>query len=1299
MAKISKKKTLTSLAAVTLALSSTITAFAYISPTAVFFGQNTFRTHQNSQLKNGNTWTRVASVSGVGGLSTPIGDGSTLVNASSATQSLYIYDTSSWKSSGGGLYTPAAQPITVPMSSLGLSPTPVIFNSSPIYVPATGMIYLQTKDWLLEINKQGTLINHVSISFDNPASGVEHYSNTPPVSESYLEAVSYPLYTSASDLNPRGIDSPSGLSIPIVDTIWVSSQNGILYAISASDLHVIWAENLRTRLDASPSLVTADNGQTFVAVTGASSPNNSAIPPGQTQPVNGQGSGYLFLINPLNWNVYSFANSKSTMGSVSAPIGVSQSNRTGTIMWNNISADVFRGHVTTDKNGNAVLQNFAWSLSKYNGQDVADNSESAFDALNHHYIIPISTGGGTGVGVYYTQSTNNNYRIVAGSLAPAGSSEIDSNGNIYLADKSGNMDQLNVSPNFGLVGVKQLFSDGAGTGGLTTPSLLYLNNPWGTQSAFLAMDTSGGMVLYTDLGETLNWSANYTSSEPTKFSSPLTLAVKSENLPNDPNNHDTITFSMSVNGGKSLPLSNLSWYPYNGGTPRPAGSTYQLSTTQLNNALATYKAKYGGWKSTGANSVVITASKTTTDAFNYDFSGENPIKPNDTSATVTISFPAPIVAPPTTTGKSGNLVVPQWYLAKYFKYSGTAARLTDSIYLYPQGSAPRGGWWVGSPHLSPSGSINFLGVDPTGLQDWLYSSKTDLYHDTNVKPITYPFKLSESFNTDADLLAVKSNDTTFNHSLLAKWLNSTSPFTTISSTTKNSLGSKSTISKSQSLQYSSKTGRTFTLSQEYKYEYSCGSAKHPATCIGTGTWSEQGVETDQKINYANAVTFNQYLPSPSKTPNTFTNKTDTTESGFAYYTQQSPSTLYIDPEVLQFYDQPNPATSFVPTLPTYTLHGVFTAGQRLRPIKPVSYSSVEFDGTMRPYATTSFPVSGEGLPGLKSALMLPANSIGIEAAANGAQVLANVTSNATITARTFTLDVNPLVKSTWGNSTYSPVQPANAFLNSLGTGVSASSTSPIPQSGLKLPTTTTGDFNITHLPFGKNLYGGVTKDLHGNEKGTKETDYYLVIRGGQFLSIGTSLNNDTQYSATTLQSAHPRLYQALVNMHIISSPNIFNAFEQNQGTPLTENDASGVNIANLANTIRGTTGTTEATQDGKGWYSEDSRMLMIREYATTFTVPSMNWGNHISNRLNNPSDPNYQYVKGVVDPTYWNGSNLYLDTTWKLPNGSFLEYDPNSMTPNYYLTGVKNPQQMSPRTVSLIVSNHQPQNQLTFGGQ
>lgn len=494
---------------------------ALASGTPAQFGENPQRTHENG-INDPIPWKKIVNISNfdfngqsisMTGNGSPIAQDKTLIAPVTAPNSdpdqvgyLVSYDMGNWVN--------GAPSQNWSKSLLGVS------NSTPII--SNGNTYVAAGNTLFGFDKSGQRINY---SIGNIGSSSPVYRN---------QVVSHPLYVMAAQ---------QGTS---ADSIWVSSQNGWLFAINPTDLSQQFFINIGSRLDGSPSLVRDTTGTSYIAVGTAYSPNNTG------------GTGALYIVDPRTGQIVSSL--PNPMGNnspiVTAPISTGQ----GYLMWNDYAGDVFFYRLNP---GGTLTEIYKWPA--VGGAGKTTNQEAGFSSTTGYYLLPFSSD-------RFTMAINANnptqqpqkfeYLDASGSV----SSPVLSQKYLYVADNTGAINQIpNVASTFqngGMITVN--WATGPAALNLTNPTEAILGTPYGTQEPTLALVTTEGLQIWQTLGANYDFGSNfqgtYVNGQQISFTQPLKLTLKENNLNTVLFSNDQLDISYRVDGGAYQPLTSVNVY-------------------------------------------------------------------------------------------------------------------------------------------------------------------------------------------------------------------------------------------------------------------------------------------------------------------------------------------------------------------------------------------------------------------------------------------------------------------------------------------------------------------------------------------------------------------------------------------------------------------------------------------------------------------------------------------------------------------------------------------------------------------
>ncbi|MGJ9382856.1 hypothetical protein [Salipaludibacillus sp. CF4.18] len=514
------------------------------------------------------------------------------------------------------------------------------------------------------------------------------------------------------------------------------------------------------------------------------------------------------------------------------------------------------------------------------------------------------------------------------------------------------------------------------------------------------------------------------------------------------------------------------------------------------------------------------------------------------------------------------------------------------------------------PTLTPSGNIPFALIDPnTSGVDWAYSSNAKTVKgDDSVKNID-AYDIAANFKLSGDLLAVKTNDS-ISQNKLASWVNGDTLFDgLIGNTTTGQGGDTSTVTKTHTFKYGVdsqndpfKYSETDTDSysgdneiEDFKEIYANFKDNNRDNFSFTDIqWkSDTVVSLYQDSIYNNTTTFNNYIPINTSVVS-FSDKEESDDHSY-WKTHQDGASLQVNPEVLMAYDDQNGNTNVT-----------FVAGQEMREIDPVHYNKAEFkDVVVTPEIT-----------GMSAATDSNARQLASSLGAGGSEVIykGSATTNSfevggELEFKTYALDIgNTALKNTWGNSGYFSSSVNDNFLNEHGSKNSSGK--------WEVDLTAEGKFSIEG-----DTYGGEEEVLTATEKDSSNVEHTLEIRGGKLIGVNGSRN---------LSNLSSDLEEALERMNIVNGE-VFNSFERNNGAILTDSF-----MASVGSSMRGDS----SLAVGKGWYNEDSVVLTVREFTTTFDLPSHMYSDKLPMEfdtipnLNTPMDMSGFFSKGVTGHSY-----------------------------------------------------------------
>jgi hypothetical protein len=547
--------------------------------------------------------------------------------------------------------------------------------------------------------------------------------------------------------------------------------------------------------------------------------------------------------------------------------------------------------------------------------------------------------------------------------------------------------------------------------------------------------------------------------------------------------------------------------------------------------------------------------------------------------------------------------VPQWRLSKYMDNISSSGLVTQSIMKLTLPATT-----YRNAFLNPSGNLYFGLVNPD-LKDQPWAmSRAKLIGDKNVKNVSVPAPYA-NFTESGDLLAVKDNKSVGNVKL-ADWKNNFNLFVDrIGSASQGSAeADKTNVAKQFTFSYGVKSP-----SPTYIYSEDRLTRWVPRRWGGYYDWERwtSGPITPNYItaDYNTTVNFLRYNPKDNVAPKAFAPAKESV-NGKYWETAQDADVLKVNPEVLMAYDDQSGRTSVA-----------FAAGDKQKDIKPVHYNLAQF---MRVNVDPT-------LTGMSTATDTKAQQLGASIA-NGKAVVYKGSATTTnfevvgdLELKTFALDIgSSALKNSWNpGTTYSTDAINNEFLTRHASKDAATGK-------WKVTLDSTGKLVIGKDGADAKEYGGQTGQVVADQKSVAVKEHTLEIRGGKLNAVDGNRN---------LDSLPQELKDALTNMKVMGDDNIFNNLENGSGDNLSE-----ATVANLGNAVRGTSD----LSNGKGWYNEDSTVLIVREYTNTFTLPSFMYVDKIPMEVDGLATPMDKNQFFTATGTSAGGKEGHLKLTYKV---------------------------------------------------
>lgn len=532
-----------------------------------------------------------------------------------------------------------------------------------------------------------------------------------------------------------------------------------------------------------------------------------------------------------------------------------------------------------------------------------------------------------------------------------------------------------------------------------------------------------------------------------------------------------------------------------------------------------------------------------------------------------------------------GVIVPQWRWSKYWDMLPTTAKKYATFELIPPSPTT-----FRNAYTTPTGNISFRLIDPD-LRNvlWAYSKTKLLPGETNTKYISAYNRLA-TFGLTGDLLAVRAIPS-IDNIYISEWKNPMTLFDGRIISAIKGAGSVSSPEKKvfHTFKYGVNSGHDpFKWTEDRQV---CHSDSDGNVHCSWKPWTRNATSVYKTADYDVGVTFKRYIPKASKPVKEFDPEKEAI-NGKYWETWQSDKVLNVNPEVLMAYDDNRGNTSVA-----------FAAGDLMRQIKPVHYGLARYVNLdIKPDATGTSVATDSKAKQLAARL----GAGGKEVIYKGSGLLGSFEVKGELELKTFAVDIGPTsLKNSWNpNTTYNTDKVNEDFLSKFGTKGSD------------------GKWRVNlgvaaRMVIGSSEYGGQKGQIMLTQKGnTSVTTHMLEIRGGKLVGVNGSRD-------LTQLPAH--LKEALERMKISVSDNIFNTFERMQGDALTE-----PTVAYLGNALRGTSDLAV----GRGWYNEDTTVLVVREYTTVFDLPNYQFSDKVPMDLGSylavPVDKNQFFSKGLT---------------------------------------------------------------------
>ena len=588
---------------------------------------------------------------------------------------------------------------------------------------------------------------------------------------------------------------------------------------------------------------------------------------------------------------------------------------------------------------------------------------------------------------------------------------------------------------------------------------------------------------------------------------------------------------------------------------------------------------------------------------------------------------------------SSNNVVPQWRLSKYQAEYPTwltalmslslvgdegcyasASTLTPNAYRY----------WV----LNPNENRAEESTTPADMKfkPWVHSKALT----RGSYSVTHNFPMA-AVDVNGTLNLIK--DTASSKLLLAKWKdingepNLMKQYDIDMAYTPQS-GATNEYVKSDILDYGLENKNKFT--HKYGIEGGCcdgcssNSEKHRCRCgcrLGTEYPSPSYTDAEYAVN----ATFKRYIQSDkSKLTVSSDFKND---NGFTTMKYQLNETLNIYPEYGMIFDDDFGGTTVK-----------WLIGDKARQINPVVYQTLEHKVYVYPNSTgSSVATDTRALTQAKTIGEGNKQVIYKGAAVNTAfQIYKSDKKDGVglMTVKTYALDFKSGSHysqfngsgSAWGNN-YNSYDEHSALLTNIGNSNKAAITSKllVDSPSFNSLDYTGADKRSTSNPYKIVKYSGSSNNMTVVDSGNAVMfEHELIIRSGHLIGVkyNDRKGNISTVAITQLKAKDEALYNAILNMSLYNEDNdksktLFTSFDYKNGDVLSE-EKYATELASARRTMDGiATPDYAAIKNGDKWYSEDTTILVIREYVSNYEVPSTSVSDKLAmtvNGLNTPAN-------------------------------------------------------------------------------
>lgn len=369
--------------------------------------------------------------------------------------------------------------------------------------------------------------------------------------------------------------------------------------------------------------------------------------------------------------------------------------------------------------------------------------------------------------------------------------------------------------------------------------------------------------------------------------------------------------------------------------------------------------------------------------------------------------------------------------------------------------------------------------------------------------------------------------------------------------------------------------------------------------------------TSTKAQYGLDITFNCHNKKPLEAYKSFTNTAiKDLDTGFADFTEQSSKSIRLFAEYPMLFTDVTHQDSIR-----------FMTADDATEFAPISYHTLKYDAKVVPNisgvaATDSRATDTLVDMGMGDAQMLP----------RGSMTTSSYEVEGTLTAKTYALDFKSdktSYKNLW-NSEYSATKVNDEFLDKFSSWDAETNTYKATLNAFE------------NLKIDSQLYGNIENDISISAGMSDVEEYELTIRAGEITAINGYKDWKTRY---------PEVADILIDKLKANHDGVFSVFNVGDGDELTEDK-----FAELAGAAREYS---PSIAVGTGWYSEDTTVLSLYVYTTTFSLKGTTFANKIPTSISGleaPQDKSLFYSKAFE-------GNLQLDLTLEITPTSDGVYD------------------------------------------